>query len=199
MITVPHATPIKNSCSDSVRNQNGRIVKDKLDIYLQGTLSGLVHRELGIVDFVKLVYDFEPHRIPQRGHFTLLERSCIAFCNATNEFDSYRPLEEIIEDLKGQLFPDIQTAPLVLNLYPCGRWSPRGDHGNFKPDFFLSTERVDKWRRHCWTAGLGYGEVKRSEAGKKGTRKLNYANYKIDLDVLTRVSIDQFFICMISC
>ena len=145
------------------------------------------------MDFVKLVYDFEPHRIPQRGHFTLLERSCIAFCNATNEFDSYIPLEEIIESLQGQLFPDIQTAPLVLNVSACGHSSPRDDYDSLTPDFFLGTRRAKNWTHQCWTTGLGYGEVKKSEGERGGARKMKYIDYTIDIGVLMRVSIDRLF------
>ena len=184
---------INDSYSDPEMDQKGRIIRNTLDTYLQETLSGLVHREFGIVDFVKLVYDFEPQHIPKRDRFTLLETSCIAFCNADDEFDSYKPLEEIIEDLKGQLFADIQPAPLVPNLSACGHSSPRDDYDSLTPDFFLGTRRTEKWTRHCWTAGLGYGEVKRSEGERGGARKMKYIDYTIDLGVLMRVSIDQLF------
>lgn len=197
MTTVPHTTPIRNSCSGSARNASGCVVKDNVDNYLRKTLTGLVHRELGIVDFVKLVYDFAPERIPNKEHLTLLEESCIAFCNANDEIASYGPLEEIIVNLNGQLFPDVQTTPLVLNLYACKRQAPKGDYGDFTPDFFLGTGvfKIKKWTHHHWRLGLGYGEVKRSGAGKKGTRQLEYSDHTIDLDVLTRVSIDQMFVC----
>ena len=184
---------INDSYSDPEMDQKGRIIRNTLEICLKEALYGLVHRELGIVDFVKLVYDFEPQHIPKRDRFTLLETSCIAFCNADDEFDSYKPLEEIIEDLKGQLLADIQTAPLALNVSACGHSSPRGDYDSLTPDFFLGARRAENWTRRCWTTGLGYGEVKRSEGGRGGTRKMKYTNYTIDIGVLMRVSIDRLF------
>ena len=185
---------IDDSYSDPEMDQKGRIIRNTVDTYLQETLSGLVHCEFGIVDFVKLVYNFEPQHIPKRDRFTLLETSCMSFCNAGDEFESYKPLEEIIEDLKGQLLADIQPAPLVLNVSACGHSSPRDDYDSLTPDFFLGTRRAKNWTHQCWTTGLGYGEVKRSEGGRGGTRKMKYTNYRIDLDVLMRVSIDELFV-----
>lgn len=187
--TIAPQEPTENRWSDPVQNQKCRVIKDKLDICLQEILPGLMHRELGIVDFIKQVYDFEPQRITKKEHLTLLETSCMAFCNADDEFGSCIALEEMIEDLKGQLLPDVRTAPLVLNLSACGKRSPQGGHGHSKPDFFLSTRRVDRWTRCRWMAGLGYGIVRRSEEWKERSGKVKYTNYAIDLDVLMKVSI----------
>ena len=170
-----------------MRNRNGRILKDKVDIYLRESLAGLVHRDLGIVDFVKLVYNFEPHLLPETT-FKLPDISCMKFCSASNEVASYEHLEKIIQSLQGQLLGSFRTGRLALNFRASSRLSPQGDHANFRPDFFLSTREVNNWVRHYWATGLGYGEVKRSEERKRRTRKIKYELSPIDINILTKVS-----------
>lgn len=180
---MPQITPIRNSSYASVKNKKGQVGKKMTDACLKQVLSGAVHREFEIVDFVKLVYNFTPNDIPKGRAYTLPEQFCQCFCDSKNVLESYEPLEKIFEDLKRQLLRKTVAPPLALNLRSFNE-TLKGDYSKFSPDFYLSTTTVQEWM-----TGLGYGEVKRSDTEGGKYRKLPWKGYNIDLDVLMAVGL----------
>lgn len=178
-------TPIKNSFIGSVTDEN-TVVRRLLEKQLATDFEPHLRRDIPVIDFIKLVYDFTPDKIPSKD-YKLPPFQCEQFCKVKNEKSSYRYLQAILNDLQTQLYGKSThcTRPLQSFFYALKEKWAISNHKAFKPDFFFSTNPLRKpWRRQDWSTALSYGEVKRS----KGLQ-IEYEHHIIQLEKLFQVRL----------
>ena len=160
-------------------------MNEALRLHLQTLLGPRSHRDLPVVDFVRLVYNFRLEDIPRRTYY-LPRVYCQRFCNARTEIASYEPLEKIFESLKNQVYRNVNNLPLDSNMFCLENTVPKGNYAVFKPDFLCTTHSLrGPWVRQQWNTALASGEVKRSDGLFK---HLTYERKQIDLNILFLVS-----------
>lgn len=63
-LLAPQPTPVKNNSNNAVRDKNGSVMSEQVKDYLRSALAGQVQRNLEIIDFIHLVYDFTRRGTP---------------------------------------------------------------------------------------------------------------------------------------
>lgn len=153
---------------------------------LQSAFSDRVHRDVPIVDFVEMVYNFRYSQIAvNRKEYFLPEESCRQFYAAQNKDESYAPLKNIFDSLKAQLVAHGQNVrvPLELHLLQSEDCDPKDLKS--MPTFFLGTQIGKPWTSRSSEACLGFGVCRRSRYMHEDAE---YQGCYLNLRVLKKVS-----------